>query len=156
MYFFYQQTLSKYLSNIKAALLWVTPAVVTESWHYFIAWFYHYHQILNREISGPSECDKSKKLYSESGPNSSSSSARDHFSDFSDLEAWICTISVIFLSWMKACFEVLMWLALSNQCLRLALLLGAEKYCKILCKMWELKILDIRNIVVGSVVKMRS
>lgn len=54
--------------------MWVTPAVVIESWHYFTAWFYHSHQNLNREISGPSESDKSKKLYSESGKRSSSQS----------------------------------------------------------------------------------
>lgn len=37
-----------------------------------------------REISGPSESDKSKQLYSESGNNSSSSSTSDDFNDFND------------------------------------------------------------------------
>lgn len=55
------KTFSKCLNNIKAALLWVTPAVVIEGWHYFTAWFYHSHQNLNREISGPSESDKSHR-----------------------------------------------------------------------------------------------
>lgn len=55
------KTFSECLNNIKAVLLWVTPAVVIESWHYFTAWFYHSHQNLNREISRPPESDKSQR-----------------------------------------------------------------------------------------------
>lgn len=86
------KTLSKCLNNIKAALLWLTPAVVIESWHYFTAWFYHSHQNLNREISGPSESDKSQRNCTVSLAAVVAARIPAMIQWFTDLESQICTM----------------------------------------------------------------
>lgn len=58
-----QLSLTQHASSIKGTLLWVSPAVVTQSWLHFTATFYHSYHIWKRGVSGPSVSNKSKEVY---------------------------------------------------------------------------------------------